>query len=60
MSAPSAWGCVGMSEFDGATDGPESLATVARTLEFDLTFLDTADTTSPSEYWPAHPNQTSG
>ena len=37
-------GCMGMSEFYGATDDAQSLATLARALELGVTFLDTADT----------------
>ena len=37
-------GCMGMSEFYGATDDVQSLATLARALELGVTFLDTADT----------------
>ena len=36
-------GCMGMSEFYGATDEAESLATIHRSLELGITFLDTAD-----------------
>jgi aryl-alcohol dehydrogenase-like predicted oxidoreductase len=36
-------GCMGMSEFYGATDDTESLATLARALELGVNFLDTAD-----------------
>jgi aryl-alcohol dehydrogenase-like predicted oxidoreductase len=37
-------GCMGMSEFYGATDDAQSLATLARSLELGVTLLDTADT----------------
>ena len=37
-------GCMGMSEFYGASDDNQSLATVARALELGVNFLDTADT----------------
>ena len=37
-------GCMGMSEFYGATDDGQSLATLTRALELGVTFLDTADT----------------
>jgi aryl-alcohol dehydrogenase-like predicted oxidoreductase len=37
-------GCMGMSEFYGAHDDAESLATLQRSLELGLNFLDTADT----------------
>ncbi|MES2462493.1 MAG: aldo/keto reductase [Armatimonadota bacterium] len=36
-------GCMGMSEFYGATDENESIATVHRALDLGVTFLDTAD-----------------
>jgi aryl-alcohol dehydrogenase-like predicted oxidoreductase len=36
-------GCMGMSEFYGATDEAESLATIRRALELGVNFLDTAD-----------------
>ena len=36
-------GCMGMSEFYGATDDAESIATIHRALDLGLTFLDTAD-----------------
>jgi aryl-alcohol dehydrogenase-like predicted oxidoreductase len=36
-------GCMGMSEFYGATDEDESVATIHRALELGLDFLDTAD-----------------
>ncbi len=37
-------GCMGMSEFYGASDEAESLATLARALEIGVNFFDTADT----------------
>jgi aryl-alcohol dehydrogenase-like predicted oxidoreductase len=36
-------GCMGMSEFYGATDRTESTATIERALDLGVTFLDTAD-----------------
>ena len=36
-------GCMGMSQSYGAADRSESLATIARSLELGITFLDTAD-----------------
>ena len=36
-------GCMGMSEFYGATDDAESIATIHRALDLGLTLLDTAD-----------------
>ncbi|MFL6861793.1 MAG: aldo/keto reductase, partial [Allosphingosinicella sp.] len=36
-------GCMGMSEFYGAGDEAESLATIRRALDRGVTFLDTAD-----------------
>jgi aryl-alcohol dehydrogenase-like predicted oxidoreductase len=40
-------GCMGMSEFYGATDEDESLATIRRALELGVTLLDTADIYGP-------------
>ena len=36
-------GCMGMSEWYGATDWDESIATIHRALDLGVTFLDTAD-----------------
>src|SRR2546427_1169549 len=36
-------GCMGMSEFYGAGDEVESIATIHRALDLGVTFLDTAD-----------------
>ncbi len=36
-------GCMGMSEFYGATDEVESIATIHRALDLGVNFLDTAD-----------------
>lgn len=36
-------GCMGMSEFYGAGDDAESIATIHRALELGVTLLDTAD-----------------
>jgi aryl-alcohol dehydrogenase-like predicted oxidoreductase len=40
-------GCMGMSEFYGATDEREAIATIARAIELGVTFLDTADMYGP-------------
>jgi aryl-alcohol dehydrogenase-like predicted oxidoreductase len=40
-------GCMGMSEFYGASDEAEAISTIHRALELDVTFLDTADMYGP-------------
>ncbi|NJK43094.1 MAG: aldo/keto reductase, partial [Pleurocapsa sp. SU_196_0] len=40
-------GCMGMSEFYGATDDAESVRTLERALELGMTFWDTADAYGP-------------
>ena len=42
--SPIGLGCMGMSEFYGATDDAQSLRTLARALELGINFFDTADT----------------
>ncbi|MEU9889067.1 aldo/keto reductase [Sphaerisporangium sp. NPDC051011] len=45
--SPLGLGCMGMSEFYGAGDEAESLATLHRALDLGVTFLDTADMYGP-------------
>ena len=40
-------GCMGMSEFYGATDDTESVATLYRALELGIDFFDTSDAYGP-------------
>src|SRR5438552_19179378 len=40
-------GCMGMSEFYGATDETEAVATIHRALDLGVTMLDTADMYGP-------------
>ena len=40
-------GCMGMSDFYGATDDTESMATIARAVDLGVTFFDTSDMYGP-------------
>src|SRR4051794_35679044 len=40
-------GCMGMSEFYGATDEADGIATIHRALDLGVSFLDTADMYGP-------------
>ena len=42
-ASPLDLGCMGMSEFYGATDEAESIRVIHRSIELGMTFLDTSD-----------------